>query len=812
MWILFLLGLLAAVTGLLYLGRGFWAWFVGALIVLAWWAWGGLAAPTAFWITAGVVLASGALFGIVPLRRAVLGRPLLRLMTPILPRMSDTEREALEAGTVWWDAELFSGKPRWKELLDYGVPGLSAKEQAFLDGPVEELCAMTNDWEVTQAGDLPEEVWSFLKEHGFFGLIVPEEFGGKGFSAAANSAVVQKLAGRCGPLCVTVMVPNSLGPAELLAHYGTDEQKQHYLPRLASGEEMPCFALTEPGAGSDAGSMKSTGVVCWGEWHGERMLGMRLNWDKRYITLSSVATLLGLAFKLRDPDHILGDKEELGITCALVPTDLPGVEADERHDPLGVPFHNGPTRGKDVFVPIDSIIGGREQAGCGWRMLMQTLAAGRGISLPAMAVGAAKHAVRGVGAYATVREQFGMPIGRFEGIEEPVARIAAKTYVMDAGRRLTVGAIDRGEKPSVLTAIAKAYMTEAMREIVNDAMDVVGGSGIVRGPRNLFATGYQAVPIAITVEGANILTRSMIVFGQGALRCHPFAQTEIDAAGAKDVAAFDRAFFGHVNFVFTNVARAFLLGATGGSLAPAPVRGPLSSTFCDFTRMSAAFALLADVCMGTLGGSLKFREKITGRLADALSWMYLGSATLKRFVDEGQPERDLCFVQWGTQHALHETQRALLGVLDNLPMRWVAWLVRPVLFPLGARFRAPDDRLGTMCARAILDGGEARETLSKGTFVPADGEPGLGLLEQALTAAVAARPAQKKIREAMKAKTLDKRPASTVVERALAAGVLTTEEADHIRRAAELRNEAIQVDSFPGGAYPESVPEPYRAA
>ena len=432
MWILILLALLALCAGLLYAGRGYLAWTLPAAGVLAWWLFGGVASWTAFGIAAGLLGALALVFGIVPLRRAVLGKPLLRLMTPILPRMSDTEREALEAGTVWWDAELFSGKPAWKRLVDFVSPPLTAEERAFLEGPVEDVCRMVQDYEIMQAGDLPPEVWAFLKQQRFLGMIIPRRYGGLGFSALAHSMVITKLASRCCPLCVTVMVPNSLGPGELIVHYGTDEQKNYYLPRLASGELVPCFALTEPGAGSDAGAMTSSGVVCHGEYRGERVLGIRLNWNKRYITLSSVATLIGLAFKLRDPDHLLGREEEIGITCALVPADLPGVEASQRHDPLGVPFHNGPTRGRDVFVPLDAIIGGPEMAGQGWRMLMQSLAAGRGISLPSMSAGVSQLATRAVGAYASVREQFGLAIGRFEGIEEPLARIAAGTYAVDA--------------------------------------------------------------------------------------------------------------------------------------------------------------------------------------------------------------------------------------------------------------------------------------------------------------------------------------------------------------------------------------------
>lgn len=796
MLLLYLTGIAALGLALLYWRQPYWAWVASGFAFFNMWGWGDTPLRKLFWPSAGIFLIVALVFGVRPLRRKLITPLVLRFVGPLLPTMSDTEREALDAGTVWWDAELFSGRPRWKRLLDFVPPGLTADERAFLEGPVEDVCGMMTDWEAMRAGDLPAEVWEALKRHRFFGMILPQKYGGLGFSALAHSAVIAKLGTRSGPLCVTVMVPNSLGPGELLLHYGTEEQKQRWLPRLAAGEELPAFALTEPGAGSDAGAMTSNGVVAWGEWEGQRVVGVRLNWDKRYITLAPVATLLGLAFQMRDPDGILGDRPALGITCALVPTDLPGVEVGRRHDPLGVAFLNGPTRGRDVFVPLDAIIGGPAMAGQGWRMLMQTLAAGRGISLPSLSCGVTEAAVRATGAYATVREQFGIAIGRFEGIEEPLSRIAGRAYLVDSARRLTVGAIDAGEKPSVLTAIVKCYLTEAMRASVTDAMDILGGAGIARGPRNMISSAWQAVPIGITVEGANILTRSMIVFGQGAIRCHPWVQREMASAAAKDVRAFDEAFFGHVGFVFTNLGRAFLLGLTGGNLAPAPVRGPMGSTYSQLTRMSAAYALLADVCMGTLGGSLKFREKITGRMADALSWMYLASAALKRFHDDDSPERDLPYVRWTTQTALRETQDALLGVLDNLPLRVVGWALKPLLFPWGARHRGPDDELGATIARSILEGGEGRERLTQNVYVPHPDEPGLGTLERALGHVLAARPVHAAIREAIRARQLDRNPQETLLQRALALGVITQEQTGLVQQAARARAEAIAVDAF----------------
>ncbi|MEE8147132.1 MAG: acyl-CoA dehydrogenase, partial [Longimicrobiales bacterium] len=544
--------LLALSVTLLYRGRGYWAWLGPGGLALVWWWSGGVASPILFRVVAGLFGGLAFVFGVPALRRWLVSRWVMRLVGSLLPRIGETERIALEAGTVWWDRDLFSGKPDWQKLLAFRPRGLSEKERAFLDGPVEQLCAMLNEWEIVRARDLPLGVWDFIKHHRFFGMIIPEEYGGLGFSAAAHSAVVVKLASRSVTAAVTVMVPNSLGPAELLLHYGTEEQKRDYLPRLATGVEIPCFALTGPEAGSDAAATQSEGIVCRGKFRGEEVLGMRLYWRKRYITLGPVATVIGLAFRLCDPNRLLGEKEDLGITCALIPADLPGIEIGERHDAMGVPFQNGPTCGHDVFVPLDFIIGGRDMAGHGWRMLMESLAAGRSISLPALAVASAQLATRLVGAYATVREQFDTPIGRFEGIEEPLARIGGMTYLMNAARTLTAGAVDAGERPAVLSAIVKAYLTEGMRQVVNDAMDIRAGAAICRGPRNILALAYQAVPIGITVEGANILTRSMIIYGQGAIRSHPYVQDEMRAVAERDVVRFDRAFFGHVGHVVTN--------------------------------------------------------------------------------------------------------------------------------------------------------------------------------------------------------------------------------------------------------------------
>ena len=785
---------------LLYLGRGYAAWTLPGVAALAWW--GVRTGSPGAGVAALVFAAGAAATGIPALRRQLLSRAAMRLVRPMLPRISETERAALDAGTVWWERDLFSGRPDWGALLAFKPKPLSDSERAFLDGPVDELCSMLREWDIVRAGDLPPEVWSFLKRHGFFGMIIPERFGGLGFSAAAHSAVIVKVGSRSVTAAVTVMVPNSLGPAELLLRYGTEEQKQHYLPRLAKGDEIPCFALTGPEAGSDAAATQSVGVVCRGTYRGAEVLGIRLNWRKRYITLGPVATVIGLAFRLRDPDGLLAGAEDLGITCALVPADLPGIEIGARHDPMGIPFQNGPNWGRDVFVPVDSIIGGPAMAGQGWRMLMESLAAGRSISLPALACAAAQVSARLVGAYATVREQFDTPIGRFEGIEEPLARIGGLTYVMNAARRLTAGAVDAGEHPIVASAIVKAYLTESMRRVVNDAMDIRAGAAICRGPRNILAQMYQAVPVGITVEGANILTRSMIVYGQGAIRCHPFLQDEVAAATTGDLTAFDRALFGHIGHVASMKTRAWLLGVTDGRfMAHAPVSKKTRRMYGQFTRMSAAFALVSDVALATLGASLKRREKISGRLADALAWLYLGSAALKRFHDDGEPNWALPFVRFACEHALYEIQEALDGVLRNLPSQLAARVVRPLVFPLGRRYRPPSDATGALVARGLLEDHDARSGLTTGIYVPPSSEPGLGRLEAALRQAVAAHRVETKIRDAVRAGRLDKAPGDILLEAALASGIISRGEYEQVLQADRVRDEVIQVDAFSAAEY-----------
>ncbi|MBT5456898.1 MAG: acyl-CoA dehydrogenase, partial [Rhodospirillaceae bacterium] len=755
------------------------------------------------WIFISVAVAAliaAGLFGLPFLRRAIIAKPLMRWVSSILPQMGDTERTALEAGTVWWDGDLFSGTPDWKKLLDYPAPKLSEAEQAFLDGPVEELCAMADDWRITQDRAIPPELWDFMKKHRFLGMVIPEKFGGLGFSALGHSAVVTKLSSRSSSVAVTVMVPNSLGPGELLMHYGTDEQKAHYLPRLASGDDIPCFALTEPTAGSDAAATTSIGVVCRGTYDGEEVLGIRLNWTKRYITLAPVATVIGLAFRLMDPDGLLGSEKDLGITCALIPRELPGIDIGNRHDPMGVPFQNGPIFGKDVFVPLSVIIGEEKGIGQGWRMLMEALAAGRSISLPSLSVGAAQLATRVVGAYGTVREQFNMPIGRFEGIEEVIGRIGGLTYLMNAARTLTCSAVDAGEKPAVLTGIVKAYLTDGMRTVLNDAMDIQAGAAICRGPKNILGRAYVAIPVAITVEGANILTRSLIIYGQGAIRSHPFVRDEVEAVASNDLKRFDRAFFGHVNFACRNLVRVLIDRLTAGRLIRNPANDLTAPYFRQLSRSSTAFALVSDVALAVYGGSLKRREMTSGRLADALSWLYLASVTLKRFHDEGRPERDNAVMRWGVEHALLQIDTALRGVLDNLPNRALAMALTGLIFGLSGRRRGPSDHLTANVARALLEAGPLRDHLTSDIFIPPAQEEGLGRLEATLQKIVATQPIKNKLREGAR-EGKNGNDLNGSLDQAIAAGVITSDERDQLRDAEAARLATIQVDAFDPESY-----------
>lgn len=734
-------------------------------------------------------------------RKQSISAPLLGWFRKVLPPLSDTEQEALDAGTVWWDGELFSGRPDWGKLHNFPTPRLSEEEQAFLDGPVEQLCQMTNEWEVTtELQDLPPQVWRFIKDNGFFGLIIPKEYGGKGFSAIAHSQIAMKLASRSGDLGSTVMVPNSLGPAELLMHYGTEEQKQYYLPRLARGEEVPCFALTAPEAGSDAGAMPDKGIICKGQWNGEEVIGLRVTWEKRYITLGPVATVLGLAFKAYDPDHLLGDEESLGITLALIPTDTEGVNIGRRHFPLNAAFMNGPNSGTDVFIPMDYLIGGQERIGQGWMMLMNCLSVGRSISLPAGSIGAAKMASMTTGAYARIRQQFNLPIGEFEGIQEALARIGGNTYVMDAARTMTAGAVDLGEKPSVLSAVVKYHLTERMRQCINDAMDVHGGKGICMGPRNYLGRAYQSVPISITVEGANILTRNMMIFGQGAIRCHPYVLREMQAAGLEDqnegLKQFDRLLFEHIGYSLSNAAGSLLLGLSAGKLASAPDYPETRRYYQQLTRLSSAFATLTDCTMLMLGGELKRRERLSARLGDIMSNLYLASATLKHFDDQGRPEEDLPFVRWGLEDLLYRIETSLHEVLLNFPNRHLGCLLRVIVFPLGRRLAPPSDATGAEIARRLMRPGAARDRLLAGCYQSDDPTDVTGLLNSTLAKVIQADPIEARLHKAVRSGELEHDSDADTLAVAAESGVISPEEAELVRDARAARLAVITVDDF----------------
>ena len=793
---------LAAATALAFMRASLqiWTLILGlVLAALSLWSTAASAFILFLWLLYGVVFIP---LNAPSLRMQLISQRVLAMYRKLLPPISETERAALDAGNTWWDAELFSGKPDWQVLRNLPAPELSEDEQAFLDGPVEELCAMLDDWKITHEDrDLPRKAWAFLKQKGFFGMIIPKRYGGLEFSAQAHSAVVAKLSSKSATAAVTAMVPNSLGPGQLLLNYGTETQKDYYLPRLAKGKEVPCFALTSPQAGSDAASMVDNGVVCKGEFNGKKdVLGIRLNWDKRYITLAPVATLLGLAFKLYDPDHLLGDNEDIGITLALIPTDTPGVETGRRHFPLNMTFQNGPTSGKDVFIPIDWIIGGPEYAGQGWRMLMECLADGRSISLPALSVGAGKVASRATGAYARIRRQFKVPIGRFEGVEEALARIAGHTYAIDGARLMTAVALDQGEKPSVISAIVKYHCTERMRVLLNDATDVFGGSAICLGPRNLLGRVYQSVPIGITVEGANILTRSLIIFGQGVVRCHPYLLQEMQAAQndneAKALADFDQALFAHLGFTLSNAVRSILLALSFGRLARPPFTGPAARFARQVERMSAALAIMSDVTLFVLGGTLKRKEKLSARLGDVLSALYFASAAIKHFEDQGKQNEDIQLLQWACEDALYSAQQQADAFLLNFPNRPTAMLVRALVFPLGKRFKAPSDRLGHQLAGLLLEPSEARERLTSGIYRNENPGDPIGRIESAYAKIIAASSAERKLNDARKRGEIQASNDAEAIRAAAERGVITSEEASLLHDAFDATELAIAVDTF----------------
>ena len=767
-----------------------------------------------------LAVVAAVIFNIRSVRHKLVSTPLLKYVRAVLPPMSDTEREAIDAGTVWWEAELFQGAPNWNKLVEYPEAKLTAEEQAFVDGPVEQLCAMMNDWEITyELNNLPDSNWQYIKDNKFLGMVIPKEYGGLGFSAMAHSEVVMKLSTRSVSGSVSVMVPNSLGPAELLLHYGTDKQKDYYLPRLAVGDEIPCFALTGPSAGSDAGAMPDFGIVCKGQFEGQEVMGLKVTWNKRYITLSPVATLLGLAFRAYDPDHLISDEEDIGITCALIPTDTAGVNIGRRHFPVNQAFMNGPNSGDEVFIPMEWIIGGEKMLGQGWRMLMESLSVGRGISLPSSGVASGKATSRFVGAYARVRTQFGLPIGKFEGIEEVLGRVAGLTYTMDAGRRLTCAALDAGEKPSVVSAILKYFNTDSMRTVVNDGMDVLGGKGICMGPSNFMARPYEGIPVGITVEGANILTRSMIIFGQGAMRCHPYLVDEINAASLPNkkeaLESFDEALMGHIGYGVQNGARSLFHGLTKGRFVGAPIIGQNAKYYRRLTRMSSAYSFLADFAMLFLGGGLKRKEMLSGRFADGLVHLYMASAVLKRFEDTGRPAEDQPLMEWSVRYCLFQTQIALDQILRNFPNKYIGLILRGIVFPLGRRYRTPNDTLTQQCARLLLSPSDARDRLTSGCYVNDRPDDVTGSIEYALSCVVEAKDAAKKLKKTRLKMPYGYDHASWMAE-LVSDEVLTQEEADLLETANSATLTVINVDDFPNdfrqGASVESTDELQKSA
>ncbi len=787
------------IIGLIILGffsAKFLYWIIWTALILMCWS-----APTWLYIVLGVP----ALIFLLPvLRQRIVTAPLMKMIKAmgLLPVISTTEREALDAGTVWYEGELFSGNPDFKRLIkEEKYPELSDEEKLFLEGPAEEICAMTDDWLVFQKRDLSPDVWQYLRDNGFFGMIISKEYGGLEFSATAISAVIKKLSSRSIPLGITAMLPNPLGPAELLLHYGTPEQKKKLLPRLAAGKEIPCFALTEPHAGSDAGAIRARGEVFKDE-NGE--LKIRLDWEKRYITLASRATLIGLAFKLFDPENLLQRGTELGICCGLIPAETPGITTGRQHDPLNVPFFNCPFEGDNVVVGLDILVGGPSRVGQGWRMLMEQLAAGRGIMLPASATAGAQLAARVVGAYSVVRKQFGMSIGKFEGIEEPLARIGGAAYTLEATRRFTCGGLDGGAKPAVASAIAKYHFTETMRDVINDAMDICGGAGISRGPRNLLAHAYFAAPISITVEGANILTRTLMIFGQGAIRCHPFAENEITALENGDVKHFDFAFFGHIGHVMTNLSRSLVMNITRGHAASVPFEGRMRRDYQKISWASSRFAILADVAMGSYGGDLKRKEMLTGRFSDVLSGMYIASALLRRYEAEGRDKEDYALYRWSMDNALHNIQKGFDGLYANFDMPLVGSLLRgPIGFiaRLNSLSKGPSDRMTQRVARIMQKQGAQRDRLCEGTYMSSDQDDPLVKLEKAYRATLAADKVGVRIKDAIRKGELPRQAPITLLDEALEKGIINENDVAIVCKAEELRTDAITVDSFSESEY-----------
>jgi acyl-CoA dehydrogenase len=776
-------------------------WFLlGTILLVVYGLFSGISyfllVPMALVFVGAVVFAFAA-----PIRAKFVSRPVFAAMKKSMPPMSKTERIALEAGDVWFDGELFQGDPNFRKLRETPLTKLTKEERNFLDNQTATLCSMLNEWEITRAGDLPKEAWDYIKKEHFLGMVIDKKYGGLGFSPSAHSAVITKIASRSPSTAVSVMVPNSLGPAELLQMYGTNAQKQQYLPRLAVGDDIPCFALTGVESGSDAASMFDTGVVCKGEYQGKEVMGIRLNFNKRYITLAPIATLVGVAFKLSDPDNLLGKGGDIGITLALIPSKTPGLKVGERHSPLGMAFLNGPVVGKDVFIPVDAVIGGEGGLGEGWRMLMESLSIGRSLSLPALGNAISKISLASCSYYGYLRQQFGMPIGKFEGVQEQLGAIAGYTYMLEATRQLTASAVSQGVRPSLVSAIAKYHLTELCRKSMNMAMDIHGGRGIQTGPRNYLADHYVSLPICITVEGANILTRNLIIFGQGAVRCHPYTQRELqlllEEENDRTLNEFDGLLFRHVGYTLCNAVRSFFYGLTGGRLIASAAKTQVRPYYRQLTRMSTALAFVGDVAMMMLGGNLKRKEQLSARLGDVLSHLYLASAVLRFYHERDHEASEQASVDWAVTYSLEQIQIAFDGFFRNFPNRFVGRLLRTMVFPFGASYRAPLDTSTRKLADQALSQEGAFKLLTQLVYRGGADDPLLGSLEDAALSWRATEPLRDKIKEAQREGQLPQKiPFVEIIAAALKQSLLTDEEAEQLRAAEAKRQQAIEVDDF----------------
>ncbi|MEO0442436.1 MAG: acyl-CoA dehydrogenase [Pseudomonadota bacterium] len=735
------------------------------------------------------------------LRKQLLTQPIFKWFRSVLPEISQTEQEAIDAGTVWWDGDLFSGEPQWNKLLSLPKPALTEEEQAFMDGPVTELCRMADNWDINHYQSvIPPEVMAFIKANGFLGMIIPKSYGGLEFSGMAQAEVLSRISVTGGCIGNFIGVPNSLGPGELLIKYGTQAQKDYYLPRLAKGQEVPCFALTGPLAGSDATSLPDKGVICTDEFEGKQVLGIKLNFEKRYITLAPIASLIGLAFQLSDPDHLLGEQDEYGITCALIPRKTKGISIGRRHKPIGDAFINGPIFGKDVFIPLDYVIGGADMVGKGWTMLVNCLSVGRCVTLPSISNGHAKQLLLGTSAYATLRQQFGLPIAAFEGVQKPLARMAGFSYIINAAVMHTVQSLSYGEKPSVPSAILKYHLTEMARQSAIDAMDIQGGKAVMTGPKNYVADSYSSVPILITVEGANIMTRNLMIFGQGAIRSHPYVLKEMQLAGQpindETIDEFDKTFFGHVGFSITNAARAFIAGLTGGRLGEVEGSKKLEQHYRDLNRLSTAFALIADVSMLTLQSKLKFKEMLSARLGDLLSYLYLASMVLKHYESEACPEEEYPLVEWSMQYCTSQYQLAMQEILQNYPNRLLALKMRCLIFPLGAHFKAPSDALDTKVSKLFTRDTATRRRHLASVFVDDLSTNPLGQVDKAFKLNIELRPLFDKIKAAIKGGVIPKALGAEQIKLAAEAQVLSKAEAKKLLAYDQALMEVIHVDHF----------------